>query len=324
MKKIHLLKFGICTLNVVILLFLLTGCGLNFTVKDPVQSNMAYISQNTAPTVLYIVDNRTGMDSNFLLGRSLKLDNIQNPVAFFATHLEKELNSRQVPVKCILSNNEAKGMKLIVHRYQIVNVRATGYSPWESMHIFSGTLVNDGKKTAIKSYFYNGKVPMWSMNEVLEPCFNIPISIVIKDVASKIDRAAFELKASDQKVKSLTADLDTQMAQKDYSEFWKVLELGYTNNPEAINPLKKFARTDDEFFKSCAISSIGILGGVKEIEFLKTSYKEGSHNDRYMSVKALGDIAIPEAIQALEEIKKDPAYEKEAGLKYGVDLYLQR
>jgi HEAT repeat protein len=191
------------------------------------------------------------------------------------------------------------------------------------MHIFSGTLINGSKKTAIKTYFYNGKVPVWSMDEILEPCFNIPISIIIKDVASKIDRAAFNLKASDQKVKSLSAAIDAQIANKDYSEFWKVLELGYTNNPEAINPLKKYAQTGDELFDSCALSSIGTLGAIKEAEFMKARYKAGKYNDRYMAAKALGDLATPDAMQMLVEMKKDSLYEKEAGLKYCIDLYLQ-
>jgi hypothetical protein len=143
-------------------------------------------------------------------------------------------------------------------------------------------------------------------------------------VASKINQAAFNLRASDQKVKSLTTEVDNQIAKKDYQEFWKVLELDYTNSPEAIDPLKKYAQTgDDEFFKSCAISSIGTLGGCKEVEFLKNCYKKGSYNDHYMSAKALGDLATPEAMQALEEMKKDPAYENDAGLKYCVDLYFQ-
>jgi len=331
MKKGRFSSLIVCSMS---FLILLTGCGLNFTIKDPVPSNVIYSSQNMTPSVITIVDQRTGMDLNFLLGQmvpdakmsetsTIKLVNIEDPIAYFAMHLEKELNSRQIPIKCVVSKSQSDGLTLVIHRYQIANIQATGFSPWESLHFFSGTLINGSQKTAIKSYFYNGKMPAWSMNEILEPCFNIPISIIIKDVASKINQAAFNLRASDQKVKSLTAEVDAQIARKDYNDFWKVLELGYTNNPGAIDPLKKFAKANDDFLKSCAISSIGTLGGAGEVEFLKNSYAEGWYNDRYMSAKALGDIATPEAIQALTEMKKDSAYKKEGGLKHCVDLYLQ-
>jgi hypothetical protein len=40
-----------------------------------------------------------------------------------------------------------------------------------------------------------------------------------------------------------------------------------------------------------------------------------------MSVKAIGNWGTPEALQFLQDIKKENDYEKESGLKYGVDLY---
>jgi hypothetical protein len=210
---------------------------------------------------------------------------------------------------------------LLINRYQIANLRATGFSPWESFHIFSGTVIKDGQEKTIKAYFYNGKVPVWSMAEIQEPCFTIPISIIIKDVASKINQTVFNLRASDEKVSRLTDEINSEISKNNYSNFWKVLELGYTNNPEAIEPLKKYAQTGDEFFKSCALSSIGTLGAVGQLEFLKQRYREGSYNDRYMAAKAIGDIGTPEALQVIQGMKKDTAYEKEGGLRYCVDLY---
>lgn len=316
-------------------LSLLTGCGLNFTVKDPVPSTITYDSQGATPATLTIVDGRTGMDSHFLLGqigagsamseRSIvKLSNVEDPLIFLAANLEKEMAGRQIPVKCIVAKNKTDGMTLTVHRYQIASIRATSFSPWEALHIFSGTLSSGGKKTMIKSYFYNGKVPVWSMDEILDPCFNIPMSIMVKDIASKINRAAFHLSASDQKVAALSEQINGRISAKDYTDFWKVLELGYSNNPKAVEHLKKLAQTGDEFFKACAISSIGTLGAAGELEFLKKAYTDGWYNDRYMALKAIGDLGTVESLQVLNNVKSDPRYEKEGGIKYCVDLYLQQ
>lgn len=316
------------------ILSLLTGCGLNFTIKNPVVSTITYDSQNATPATLTIVDGRTGMDSYFLLGqigagarmseRSLvKLDNVEDPLIFLATNLEKEMTGRQIPVKCVVSKKKTDGLTLTVHRYQIASIRATSFSPWESLHIFSGTLSDGGKETIIKSYFYNGKVPVWSMDEILDPCFNIPMSIIIKDVASKINQAAFHLSASDQKVAVLSEQINGRISGKDYTDFWKVLELGYSNNPRAVEPLKKFTQTGDEFFRACAVSSLGTLGASGEFEFLKKVYNDGWYNDRYMALKAIGDLGTVEALKVLSNVKNDPRYEKEGGIKYCVDLYLQ-
>jgi len=67
--------------------------------------------------------------------------------------------------------------------------------------------------------------------------------------------------------------------------------------------------------------SIGTLGAEGQLEFLKQRYSTGGFNDRYMAIKAMGDIGTPEALQFIKEIKKDSTYNKEAGLKYCVDLY---
>jgi len=330
MAKVRLLMNCFCILA---LAGLFGACSLNYTVKDPVPSSVTYNAQKMEPTVLTIVDQRTGRDSSFLLeqlgagasmkeSKVVKLNNIEDPIAYFALHLEKELNNRRIAVKCVVGKNATDGLSLTIKRYQIANLRATGFSPWESFHIFSGLLTGNGRTTAIKSYFYNGKVPVWSMNEILEPCFETPISIIIKDVAAKINQAAFNLASTDQQVEALDKAVQSQIAGKDNQAFWKVLELGYTNNPAAVEPLKKFSQTGDEFFRACAISSIGTLKAKQEAGFLQERYHVNSFNDRYMAVKALGDLDTPEALQMISGMKKDPAYEKEGGLKYVVDLYL--
>ncbi|MFO7568502.1 MAG: HEAT repeat domain-containing protein [Smithellaceae bacterium] len=330
MRENHYLKLLMCVVGA---LTLLTGCGLNFTVKDPVSSNLAYDVSDLAPTVLTIVDQRTGTNVHFLMGQIgagakmsekslVTLNNVADPIAFFAGHLEKELNSRRIPVQCVTGKSITNGLTLVIHRYQIISIRATSFSPWETMHVFSGTLISGDQKSPIKSFFYNGKVPLWSMNEILEPCFNIPMSVIIKDVASKINRAVFRLRVPDQKVENIAAEINAKIDAKDFTDFWKVLELGYTNNSKAVGPLKKYSQTGDELFRSCAVSSIGTLGMAEELAFLKKAYRDGWYNDRYLALKAMGDLGTDEALAFLATVRNEPVYAKEGGVKHCIDLYL--
>jgi hypothetical protein len=319
--------------GVIIIASLFSGCSLTYTIKDPVVSSIDYGKKDIAPITLNIIDMRTGDDSVFMVARlgpsgdvsklPITLNKMENPIGYFSQNLEKELESRKIPVKCVVGKTATNGLTLEVIRYQIINRRATGFSPWEAMHIFSGIIIYDGKKTPITAFFYGGKVPVWSMDELEEPCFNIPISIMIKDVASKINRVVFNYAAPDEKIDRLATEISSEIGKTAEGPFWKVLELGYTNNPKAIEPLKRYSQQGEEFFRSCALSSIGTLGGEGQLEFLKQRYSAaiGSFNDRYMAVKAIGDIGNSEALQFIKEIKNDSAYAKEAGLKYCVDLY---
>ncbi len=327
----HLAKYW----GILAIFILLTGCGLNITVKEPTLSTVNYARQNVAQETLTIVDARTGTDTLFVMGKLglgakmsdvsnlLKIANIKDPIAFLSMHLEKELNGRGIPVKCVVGQTGGQGLTLTVIRYQVLNYRATGFSPWEACHVFHGIIESNGVKTPIRAYFYNGKTPVWSMNEINEPCFDIPTSIIIKEVASKINKAIFALQAPDAKIDALTAEIDAEIPlKKERGPFWKVLELGYTNNPKAIEPLKKYSQqTDDEFFKSCALSAIGTLNPEGQFGFLKQRYEAGGFNDRYMAAKSIGDIGTEEALRFIEGLKDSDAYKGEGGLKSCVDLY---
>jgi hypothetical protein len=320
-------------MGIIIIASFFGGCSLTYTIKEPVVSSIDYGKKDIMPITLNIIDMRTGDDSTFLVARlgpsgdiskfPINLKNMENPIGYFTQSLEKELASRKIPVKCVVGKTAADELTLEIFRYQIINRRATGFSPWEAMHIFSGNIVKEGKKTPIKTFFYGGKTPVWSMDELEEPCFNIPISIIIKDVASKINRVVFNYAAPDEKIDRLNIEISSEIGKTVEGPFWQVLELGYTNNPKAIEPLKRYSQQGEEFFRSCALSSIGTVGGEDQLEFLKQRYygSMGSFNDRYMAVKAIGDIGNNEALEFLREIRKDSAYIKESGLKSCVDLY---
>jgi hypothetical protein len=89
-----------------------------------------------------------------------------------------------------------------------------------------------------------------------------------------------------------------------------------------MKPLKKYSTlTNDEFFKSCALTAIGTLNPEGQFEFLKQRYDAGGYNDRYMAAKAIGDIGTDQALHFIEGLKGSEAYNGEGGLKSCVDLY---
>lgn len=311
-----------------------TGCSLKLSMQDPKLSDISYANSSTSPVIIEVVDKRTASEKTFVMGKLglgsdlsdisniLIIDNVKDPIGFFSRNLEGELNQRGIQAKCVVvSAPVGKEMVLEINRYQILNYRATGFSPWESGHVFDGTLVSGDKRKNIKAYFYNGKVPIWSMDEIQEPCFATPASFLIKDVASKINKHFFNLQASDVKVNQLSEEIENDLS-KGASPISKVLELGYTNNPKAIVPLKEFSSKGDNYFKSGALSAMGVLGHEDQFEFLKSHYVNGVNNEKYMAAKAIGDINNDESKSFLKTLKNEEIYKKEGGLKSCVDLYV--
>jgi hypothetical protein len=321
--------------GLVLLAVFLSSCGLKYNIKDPSLSEINYGKSGISQTTMGIVDKRTGDNKNFVLGKIgpwgglkdisdlLTIENIKDPLGFLSANLEKELNQRGIPVKVSVNAPGEKELVLEVDRYQILNYRSTGFSPWEACHVFEGTLVQGQKRTSIKAYFYNGKVPVWSMDELQDPCFSIPSSILIKDIASKINKIVFNLQAPDTTINQLTADIDAELSKDSKTgPLWKVLELGYTNNPLAMPALKKYSSEGDGLFKSGALSAIGILGAEDQIDFLKERYNNSQYNEKYMAAKAIGDVGNDKAQALLREMKKEKVYDAEGALKSCVDLYV--
>lgn len=316
-----------------IVLMLVPGCSLKIAVKDTPASGFTYAKTDMPQAVLTIIDQRKGDDAQFIAGTIgvgsgrkvsdfLEIQNMEDPIKYLSVNLGKELSRRGIPVTCTVGKAEGQGLTLLIDQYQIVSIRKTGFSPWESSHVFAGTLVANGKRHPIKAFFYNGRMPVWSMSEIEEPCFNIPASIMVKDIASRINKAAFNRSAPDASVQELKARIDSDIAKKDYSEsFWRVIDLGAANNLTAMQFLKNYAADRDEFFKACAVDAIGMLGPGPEFDFLKQIFAAGTYNDRYMAIKAIGDIGTPEALKFILDLKSNPSYQGEIGFRTAVDLY---
>lgn len=313
----------------VMVAFLFAGCGIKYTIKDPVVSTMKYDKGSKKSAVLQVVDQRSNMvfhDKLAGLSRAnIELENIADPIAWLSQSLEKEFAARNVPVQVVDGNvkNQAD-IVLTVKKFQIVSRRATGWSPWESYHSFRGELTAGGKTTVIRAYFFNGKVPVWSMKEIEEPCFNMPLSLLVKEIASKINNIALNYSAGNEMISSIGAEAAEKAKTKDDNACFPLFELGGANNSNAMTALVSFADNGDRFIRACALSAIGTLGAQKQFEFLQKKYAQYDEVDKYMALKSIGDVGTPQAMDFVRKATNDPLYEKEMAFKYCADLYLEK
>lgn len=313
---------------------LITGCSsmtpkYKLTINEPLVSNVKYDAGTKKPMVLKIVDDRTSRlfhnSLAYLSAAQVDLTNVEKPIAWFSQAIEKEFAAREIPLKVVDANSSVTpDLVLTIKKYQITSRLVTWLTPWETYHTFMGELAADGKIYSIRSYFFNGKTYGGGLKEIEEACFNVPMSIVVKDVASKINLHALKYSASDSRIAEFQARAEKKIKAQDEDAYRPVLELGNSNNPAALPSLIKFSSAEDRFTRACALSGIGTLGAQEQLGFLKKKLKEYAEMDKYMALKAIGDLGTPEAIDLIRRAKDDPEYNSEYGFKYVVDLYLER
>jgi len=246
----------------------------------------------------------------------VNLRNIEDEMAFLRENLIQELNSRGIAV--VASESDDTPLRFIVRKYRIRNHRSTGFSPFQTATIVSGDYVSNGETKKLAFYFRIGKVPMWSMKEVVDPCYSIPLSIMVKELASKINRFSFDLQMPREKVEALVQEIE---GSEDNFLFLKVLELGYTNHPAAIGPLVRLTDHDDDYVKVAAICSLGVLGAVDQFEFLKKCYYTRDKDEKLMALKSIGDLNTPEAFEFLRSVKSSEDYDHER-IREVLDLFM--
>jgi hypothetical protein len=300
-----------------LLLLTCMGCTKTFVVQSVAPSSVVYGKPDSEERLLGITDRRIGDDQGLSAGTlSVVVKNMEDEIAFLGQNLQTALQSRGINVKFGL--NDASDLKINVYKYRIRNLRTTGFSPYWTFTTFAGDLVADGKSHRITFYFKRGKVPVWSFNEIEEPCYNVPVSLMVKEIASKINRYCFGLEASTEKVRALAQDINTNFNE---FSFLKVLELGYTNNQAAIEPLKSLTAHEDSMVRVCAVSSLGVLGAVDQLDLLKTIYTDTDNIEKCMALKAIGDLDTPSAKAFLQTVRTSSDYQDEM-IKEVCDLYL--
>jgi len=291
------------------------GCDIELLYTRPAVSDVE-VSGTVDPIKIKVVDKRDQskrwhvsigplarkIEDNSLFWYNEETDEEVVELHKLAVELDAEFKARKLPIDVVESGDA--DMVLEVKNYQLVSQRFTAFDPFISHHVFYADFIaNDGSSYPIPFYFFNGKVPIWSFEkEVAGPCFNMPFSILVKEVAAKMNAAVFKTKASSDKVKSLSDAVTGNPGNDD--AFWKIIALGVTNNMEALPALKKLVEYDDRFIRGCALSAIGTLGAVEEFAFLKSSYEKFEEVDKYLAFKSIGDLAYLGSQEAKDYIAK--------------------
>jgi hypothetical protein len=306
---------------------LLASCA-HYTITDPVVSSFTYDVGNRRTIVMKIVDQRSDTVFDKRLGYAsnykFPIENLQDPVGWLSQSLEKEFSARGIPVKIVAKDDATPpNITLTIKKFQIVSRQVDGWSPWESYHSFMGVVTTGSKNYSIRAYFFHGIAGFGKLQTMVDSCFGIPLSVMVKEIATKINAVALHYSASDAKVQEIAKRAEEKIKKKDNDAYIAMLELGGTNNRAALKPLIGFTDVKDDIARACAVSPIGIFGGKDQLEFLKKKYNGYEEIDKYMALASIGDIGSTEAIAFIRKAKEHPYYINEPAFKYCVDLYLE-
>lgn len=248
-------------------------------------------------------------------------DSTNDELAYLQSALSAELSARGVPTK--LTKGAGPGaLRIQLRRFQIRNMRSSGFSPLVTFAAFSADVSNDSKTVRVVGYVKNSKMPVWSMGEVDRPCYSNALRVLVGEVATKINREFVGAVASDAEVARLEAAANDTDAAKAISATY---ELGFSNNPNAIAALSKLIKSDLELQRAAALSGLGVLGAVEQMDSLKDVYVNGkSTSDRYNALKAIGDLGTPEALAYLENAAAKADGREAPDLEELAALYLEQ
>ena len=132
---------------------------------------------------------------------------------------------------------------------------------------------------------------MWSISEIVEPTYNYPMSVVIKEIATKLNRLYFR--------SSPPADLVRRKIDevKKEPKLNTILELGFLGSSEALPTLESLVKTDSSGnIVTYALDAIGIIGDPKSFPFLRDFHEASRSKGLLFSLKAIGDLGTPEAL----------------------------
>ncbi|KGQ19299.1 HEAT 2 domain containing protein [Lysobacter dokdonensis DS-58] len=302
-------------------LLLLAGCAPgSYAVKDPSPSNVPYATTSAATTTLGIHHQSAGA-APFFSGRlPATLDYSGKPLqpaAFLEKSLQAEFAARGLPITVSSASDATTFPRLDVAAFNMKNWRTNAYTPFITFTSLSTDLETATGKKHIAVFVKRGKVPVWSFDEIVEPTLNEPLSLAVKELASKVAFELYGAKASDEAVDAL-ADKVTHAKDDNYLD---VYALGFTNNARAIPTLAKLTTADAEYVRMAAISSLGNLRAVDQFDLLKNlSTSANLWQDRAMAIKAIGDLDTPEGRAYLGELKTRMQSSKENEAKWTVDL----
>jgi hypothetical protein len=301
-----------------ILLFLLValipafGCSLTVPMSRPTPSSFQYAVRQEAPITVVVKDSRPEAEKKLSKGRfDVEITGLGEDLTFLAEDLAKELNARGI--KAVAGTSGPDMLVLDVDRFYIRNHRPTAFNPWVTFTNFRAKAVYRGTRQRVAAYFHAGMVPKWSMSEIVEPTYNYPMSVAIKEIATKLNRLYFR---STPPADLLRRKID---AVKRDPQLDTILELGFLGSPDALPTLESLVKTSSSGnVVTYALDAIGIIGDPKSFPFLRDYHKSSESKGLLFSLKAIGDLGTPEALAYLRNVPVDHGNIEEI-----VELYTQ-
>ena len=284
-KIFSILAFGI-------LLMSLQGCAPSVYAVDRPEASpyVLYGAEEHEEPGINIIDRRGDQYTSFTSG-ALPMGLTHNgdtldPIDFLAKYTVEELAARGISV----SESSSKIADVEINKIVMRNHRTTGFSPFTTVTMLCADIqAPDGEHRA-GAFIMRGKVPVWSFNEVIEPTMNQPLELLVKELAAKINMVLYGHSASDETVKMLVDRINANPAAA--LAYLDVYELGFSNNPMAIEALVEMTSNPHEYIRLAAISSLGTINASGQVEQLIALFNGDSHwQDKAMAVKSLGDIA---------------------------------
>ncbi len=311
------------TIKVIFLAFLLllTGCTKRFNIQPVFLAQNVYSSAEKAEEKsLILIDARTEVNKPLNVGTlSVELSGMGDEIDYLGENITRVLNGEEVNIAYIKGNKA--DIKLKVLSYRIRNLRTSGFSPYHTFTTFSADLVNNDSSQRITAFFKNSKTPFWAFREVERPCYQIPIEVIVKEIAAKINHHVFKRTASDETVKKIVASISSESRDAASEQYLKVLELGYTNNPLAIEPLVRLTSDKETIMREAAISALGILRANGQFSLLKHIYETKGNIDKTMALKSIGDLDTEESREFIRKVKMSEVYSDYETIREVADLY---
>jgi hypothetical protein len=270
----------------------------NYAAKAPSPSGLKYVVTGSAPqtTAFSMIDERRAdgrIFSSGVLPAELKIDGAPiDPIPFLAQHLQAELASRGLPAT--VSDKSTAAPSIRVKHYRMENMRTSAYTPFITLTYLSADVDTPAGVKRLGVFVTRGKTPVWSFDEIVEPTLNQPLSLGIREFASKFANSVYGLRADDDAVKALTAKIN---GTRTPDTFLDVYALGFTNNPSAIDTLIGLTKDSQEYVRQAAISSLGNIGAGAQFGMLKSLYQDPqvSWQDHCIALKAIGDLDTDES-----------------------------
>ncbi|HUI25422.1 MAG TPA: HEAT repeat domain-containing protein [Candidatus Kryptonia bacterium] len=297
-----------------------SGCTKTFAIRPvPPPQNVYAPTSKAEPASLGISDGRSASARPLNAGTlNVELEGMGDEMSYLGENLARVLNAEGIKVSYDKTGNA--DIKLTVRTYRIRNLRTSGFSPYHTFTTFSADSTAGGASRRITAYFKNSKVPVWAFREVERPCYQIPVEVIVKEIAAKVNAQVFGRVTPTETVNALAAAIPSSESDAASEQYLKVLELGYTNNPAAIEPLVRLTNRPETLMRVAAISALGMLRATDQFPLLRKTYETSENITKSMALKSIGDLDTPEAAEFVRSVKQSKDYDDDT-IREVVDLY---